>query len=98
VFTADTGFSDALAAFANRVDLLLAECSFVKNKPVDIHLELAEAVYLIRKAKPKRAVLTHLYPEWDDVDFAEEIARFDPVCDVIEATDGLRISVRFPKE
>ena len=54
------------------------ECSFVKNKPVEKHLELAEAMYLIRRAEPKKTVLTHLYPEWDEVDFEEEIDEFSP--------------------
>lgn len=93
VFTADTGFTEKLAAFARRVDLLLMECSFVRDKPVETHLELAESMYLIRKAEPKRAVLTHLYPEWDDVDFEKEIAKFSPGCEVIEARDGLRVKI-----
>lgn len=91
VYTSDTGFSEPLAAFARKVDLLLMECSFVKNKPVEKHLELAEAMHLVRKAGPKKAMLTHFYPEWDEVDFNEEIGKFSPMCDVIEALDGLRI-------
>ena len=93
VFSADTGPSLPLAAFANQVDLLILECSFVKNKPVEKHLELAEAIYLIRKAKPKRAMLTHFYPEWDEVDFKEELKKFEPMCDVIEAVDGLTVDI-----
>ena len=93
VYTADTGPTDVLAAFARKVDLLLMECSFVKNKPVKTHLELAEAIRLIRKAEPKKAVLTHLYPEWDNVNFDEEVRKFSPMCEVIEAFDGLRIDV-----
>ncbi len=93
VYTADTGFTNLLAAFARKVDLLVIEASYVKAKPVEIHLELAEAMHIIRKAEPERAVLTHLYPEWDDVDFEEEVAKFSPPCDVIEAFDGLRISI-----
>lgn len=93
VYTADTGFTKLLAAFARRVDLLVIESSFVKDKAVEIHLELAEAMHIIRKAEPKRAVLTHLYPEWDDVDFEKEVAKFSPPCDVIEAVDGLRILI-----
>jgi ribonuclease BN (tRNA processing enzyme) len=93
VYTSDTGMSEPLAAFARKVDLLLMECSFVKNKPVEKHLELAEAINLIRKATPKKAVLTHFYPEWDEVDFDEEVRKFDPECKVIEATDGLRIDL-----
>lgn len=93
VFSADTGPSLPLAAFASQVDLLILECSFVKNKPVEKHIELAEAIYLIRKAKPKRAMLTHFYPEWDEVDFKEELKKFEPMCDVIEAVDGLTVDI-----
>ena len=93
VYSADTGFAEAVAAFANMVDLFILECSYPKDKPVAKHLELAEAMHLIRKAKPKRAVLTHLYPEWDDLDFESEVAKFGPLCEVIEAKDGLRMEI-----
>lgn len=93
VYTSDTGFSEPLAAFARKVDLLLMECSFVKDKPVEKHLELAEAMYLIRKAAPKKAMLTHFYAEWDEFDFANEIANFSVGCEVIEAVDGLRLVI-----
>lgn len=93
VYTADTGPTDVLAAFARKVDLLVLECSFVKNKPVGKHLELAEAIYLIRKAEPEKAILTHLYPEWDEVDFDTEVGRFSTGCEVIEAVDGLKLTV-----
>jgi ribonuclease BN (tRNA processing enzyme) len=65
VYTADTGYSTNLGVFARGADLLLAECSFIKNKPVKFHLELADIAHLARFATPKRIVLTHLYPEWD---------------------------------
>ena len=93
VFSADTGPSLPLTAFADRVDLFILECSFVKDKPVEKHLELAEAIYFIRKAKPKRAMLTHFYPEWDEVVFDEELKRFEPMCEVIEAVDGLKLEI-----
>lgn len=93
VFTSDTGFSEVISAFASRVDLLVIECSFVKEKPVQIHLELAEAVHLIRRAAPGRAMLTHLYPEWDGVDFRNEVSRLSLGCEVIEAVDGLRVTI-----
>ena len=93
VYSADTGFDEVIGAFANQVDLFILECTFVKDKPVKKHLELAEAIFLIRKAQPKRAMLTHFYPDWDEVDFKTEIARFEPLCEVIEAVDGLRLEV-----
>ncbi|MBC7899018.1 MAG: MBL fold metallo-hydrolase [Saprospiraceae bacterium] len=93
VYTADTGFSEAVAAFARKVDLLVMECTYVKDKKVEKHLELAEAIYLIRKAEPKKAMLTHLYPEWDEVDFNEEVKKFSPMCEVMEAFDGLKVDI-----
>lgn len=91
VYTADTGFTEALGTFARKVDLLVIEASYPKDKPQKKHLELAEAMFIIRKADPKRAVLTHLYPEWDDVDSEKEIRKFEPRCEVIEAFDGLKL-------
>lgn len=91
VFTADTGFEKAFRTFAKNADLFVMECSFFKNKPIKKHLELAEAMYLVRHAKPKRAMLAHFYPEWDAVDFAAEVEKFSPPCEVIQAQDGLRV-------
>lgn len=93
VYSADTAFTEVFGAFANGVDLFILECTFVRDKPIKKHLELAEAIFLIRKAGPKRAMLTHFYPEWDEVDFDAEVARFEPMCEVIEATDGLRLEI-----
>jgi len=93
VFTSDTGFTDVLASFAANVDLLVIESSYFKDKTEQKHLELAEAMFIIRKARPKRAVLTHLYGSWDEVDLENEIGAFSPPCEVIEAVDGLRVLV-----
>lgn len=93
VYTSDTGYTAVLASFARKVDLLLMECSFPNNKTVDIHLDLAEATQIIRRAEPKRAVLTHLYFQWDNVNFDEEVKKFSPGSEVIEAVDGLQIEI-----
>jgi ribonuclease BN (tRNA processing enzyme) len=93
VYSADTGFDEKVGAFINGVDLAVLECTFIQNKPVEKHLELAEAMYLIRKGNPRRALLTHFYPEWDTVNFEEEVKRFSPPCEVMEAVDGMKISI-----
>ncbi len=93
VYSSDTGFDDTIAALANRVDLLILECAYFREKLQKKHLELAEAMHIIRKARPIRAMLTHFYPEWDSVDFQAEVRKFSPMCEVIEATDGLTIEV-----
>lgn len=93
VYSADTGFDDTIAALANRVDLLILECTYLRDKPLKKHLELAEAMHIIRKAHPSRAILTHFYPEWDSVDFQAEVRKFSPMCEVIEGTDGLTVDI-----
>jgi ribonuclease BN (tRNA processing enzyme) len=82
-----------LGDFARGVDLFIAECSFVKDKPVESHLHLAEAMHLCRYTAPERMMLTHFYPEWDEVDFHEEVTKFSPMCEVVEAKDGLRLEL-----
>ncbi len=93
VYTSDTGFTKEIGTFAGGAELLVMECSFFKNKPSEKHLELSEAIYLVRYAKPKRAVLTHFYAEWDAVNFQKEVAELSPMCEVIEAKDGLRLEI-----
>ena len=93
VYTSDTGYTKILGDFARFVDLLILECSFFKNKPVETHLELREAMHLARYAQPKKIMLTHLYPEWDKIDLVKEAEKFSPPCEVIEAKDGLKIEI-----
>jgi ribonuclease BN (tRNA processing enzyme) len=92
VYTSDTGFSDDLAPFVKDAALLLMECSFRRNKPVQKHLELADAMRLAHQCAPRRVVLTHLYQAWDDVDLAAE-ARTLWSGETIEARDGLRLEI-----
>jgi ribonuclease BN (tRNA processing enzyme) len=92
VYSADTGYDLALAAFARKVDILVIEASFPKNKPGKNHLEFAETMQIVRRAEPKRAVVTHLYPYWDGIDLAKAAKKYDPLSEVIEARDGLRVS------
>jgi len=72
---------------------MLLECTFVRQKPTEQHLVLREAIHLIRKAKPRRALLTHFYPEWDGVDFGKEVELRSPMCEVIQAEDGLTLQL-----
>lgn len=93
VFTSDTGYSTNLGVFARNTDLLLIECSFIKNKPIQKHLDLADIAHIVRFAKPKKIVLTHFYPEWDEVDFVEIVREILPKNEVVEACDGLLLNI-----
>ena len=92
VYTSDTGFSDNLAPFAKDAALLLMECSFRRNKPVQKHLELADAMRVANDCAPEKLILTHLYPEWNNVDLASE-ARALWSGETIEAFDGLSLEI-----
>lgn len=91
-YTSDTGFVESLAAFARGVELLMMECSFWRDKPLETHLELADAMRVAKSAEPRRVLLTHLYPAWDGVDIAAEAKKLWPG-ETIGATDGLRLQV-----
>jgi ribonuclease BN (tRNA processing enzyme) len=92
VYTSDTGYAEALADFASGVSLFLMECSFRAEKPVDTHLVLSEAMRLASRARPGRAVLSHLYPEWDGHDLEAEAREFWDG-ETLEARDGLRLEI-----
>lgn len=89
-FSADTGYSTNLGVFARGVDILLIECSFVKEKPVDIHLNLVDIEQIARFAKPKKLVLTHLYPEWDGQLAPENLGGIETVL----AFDGMKMEIQ----
>jgi len=91
-FTSDTGYTDALASFGQNVSLFLMECSFFRNKPVELHLELAEAMRLAERSGARRVMLSHLYPEWDAFDLSAEAKKFWDG-ETIEARDGLRLKI-----
>lgn len=92
VYTSDTGYTDALGAFAEGAELFMMECSFWRNKPIEAHLELKEAMQLAQRARPRKVLLAHLYPEWDGVDIAAEASKLWSG-ETIAATDGLRIKI-----
>ncbi|HYO99136.1 MAG TPA: ribonuclease Z [Pyrinomonadaceae bacterium] len=92
VFTSDTGYTDALATFAAGVSLFLMECSFFRDKPVELHLELAEAMRLAASSGARRVMLSHLYPEWDNFNLVAEANKLWDG-ETIEARDGLRLEI-----
>jgi len=92
VYTSDTGFSDDPALFAKDAALLLMECSYRRNKPVQKHLELADAMRVAQGCAPGKLVWTQLYPEWDGVDLGSG-AKTLWSGETIEAADGLSLEV-----
>jgi ribonuclease BN (tRNA processing enzyme) len=74
VFSSDTGFDETLATFAAASTLFILEASFFERELTDKHLNLEEATAPDPTGrKPTRAMLTHFYAEWDDVNFEKEL-------------------------
>jgi ribonuclease BN (tRNA processing enzyme) len=92
VYTSDTGFSKELATFASGADLLLIECSFYENKPIDTHLELREAMQIAEACAAGKVMLGHLYSNWDGIDLAGKAKLLWPG-QTLEAVDGLRLEI-----
>lgn len=65
VISGDTDFSKNLIRLARGCDLLIAECSFPERK-VEGHMNLQVLSSIVQKAEPKRVMITHLYPEWEE--------------------------------
>lgn len=63
VFSGDTGPSVELARLAAGADLLVTECAVAT--PSEYHLRPEDVAALVAEARPRRVVLTHLYPEVD---------------------------------
>lgn len=65
VFSGDTDYSTNLVKLADGADLIVVECSFPERK-VKGHLNLSILEKIVKKAHPKRVLISHLYPEWED--------------------------------
>jgi ribonuclease BN (tRNA processing enzyme) len=78
VYSGDTGFDPAFAAWARGCDLLVLECSLPSAMAIPEHLMPEECGEVGRLAAPGLLVLTHLYPPVEAVDIAAIIrARYD---------------------
>lgn len=72
VYSGDTDFSENLIELARGVDLLICEAAFPEAFKVPGHLTPPEAGTIAEQAGVRSLVLTHLYPECDQVDMIAE--------------------------
>lgn len=92
VYTGDTGFDPALAAWARGCNVLLCECSLPEAMAIPEHLTPDRCGMLAELAAPGRLVLTHLYPPVEDVNLSAAIAaRYSGPCTV--ASDGWQTDI-----
>jgi ribonuclease BN (tRNA processing enzyme) len=68
----DTDYCQSIVDLGFEVDLLVLECSFPDGEKVEGHLTPSLAGRIATEARCKRLLLTHLYPQCDQVDILEQ--------------------------
>lgn len=72
VYSGDTDFSDNLVTLAKNADILICESALPDELKVAGHLTPSLAGLIARQANVKKLVLTHFYPECDQVDIEKQ--------------------------
>ena len=75
VYSSDTGYKEnTLEDFSKHADLLICETTFLENQKgeIDNHLTTKEAGIIAKKAKVKRLMITHTWPEINKNLYLEE--------------------------
>ncbi|MBN1764174.1 MAG: ribonuclease Z [Sedimentisphaerales bacterium] len=72
VYTGDTDLCDELIEITADCDLLIVECSFPTRIQSQGHMNPEKIKKLAQRTHPKKVILTHIYPvfdqdEWDEV-------------------------------
>jgi ribonuclease BN (tRNA processing enzyme) len=91
----DTAYFEGLAEFYSKVDILIIGVVFINPRPEIAHLSLSEAETLIRRIKPKKAILTHFgmsMLKGRPRILAEELSRRLKI-EVTAATDGMSLDL-----
>ena len=73
-YTGDTAFSEPLAQFFYKADLLIAECSFKEPVAQVLHLTIDEAARFACLAQVKNLLVTHFYFEVDEAALQRQLA------------------------
>jgi ribonuclease BN (tRNA processing enzyme) len=92
VYTGDTSYSDALAGWAARCDVLVTECSLPAAMAVSGHLTPESAGALAERAQPGQLVLTHFYPPVELEDIPSLVRRRWPG-PLVLARDGTVVEI-----
>jgi ribonuclease BN (tRNA processing enzyme) len=92
-FSGDSGRCPELVELCRGADLALLECSYPRSRPTTKHLSTESVAQVATDARLHRVVLTHFYPQCDDVDVAAEVRASGYRGELVLAEDGLEIDV-----
>jgi len=92
VYSGDTDYVGSFAEFASGVDLLIIECSLTNNLKKPGHLTPSEVISIANLSKPKKLVLTHIYPVCDEENIYDFI-KDNTNCETLLGEDLLRVDI-----
>ncbi|RPH50596.1 MAG: MBL fold metallo-hydrolase [Desulfobacteraceae bacterium] len=75
VYSGDTDFCDSLIDIARHADLFVCESAFPDEFKIKGHLTPSAAGEIAARAKVKKLLLTHFYPECDNFDVEKQCRR-----------------------
>jgi len=75
IYSGDTDFSENLIDLSKEADLLICESSMPDNMKIPGHLTPSLAGEIAARSNVKKLLLTHFYPECDNVDIIKECRR-----------------------
>ena len=91
-YTGDTDYSEQLAGFLSKADVLISECSLREPREGVRHLSVRQAARLAAKAEVAKLIVTHFYFEVDETELKAELER-EYSGEVIIGRDGLVVEV-----
>ena len=91
-YTGDTDYSQELAGFFNKADVLISECSFLEPREGVRHLSVRQAAHLAAQAEVAKLIVTHFYFEVNEAELTAEL-QHEYSGEVIIGRDGLSIEV-----
>ncbi len=92
-YTGDTGPDDDLAGWLAGADLLVTECSLPDTLGFAEHMTPSGVAALARTARPRRLLLTHMYPQLDRRAVPALVRAAGWEGEVLTAEDGLQVRV-----
>jgi ribonuclease BN (tRNA processing enzyme) len=91
-YTGDTDYSEELAGFFKKADVLISECSFHEPREGVRHLSVKQAAQLAERAGVAKLIVTHFYFDVDEIELRAELERAYSG-EVIIGRDGLVVDV-----
>jgi len=91
-YTGDTAFSEELARFFHKADVLVSECSYLQPREGIRHLSVSESARMAAIAEVSKLVVTHFYFDVDEPRLKHEL-QHKYSGEVIVARDGMSVEI-----